>query len=61
MDAAGVVVQAAAKGSGPPVGSRVVGFHGAGRAQRRTVPTENLAILPDSVEFGPAAALPVAG
>ena len=61
-DAAGVVVQAAADGSGPPVGSRVVGFHGAGGwAQRRTVPTENLAILPDSVAFGPAAALPVAG
>ena len=61
-DAAGVVVQAAADGSGPPVGSRVVGFHGAGGwAQRRTVPTENLAILPNSVEFGPAAALPVAG
>src|ERR1700754_4014544 len=61
-DAAGVVVQAAADGSGPPVGSRVVGFHGAsGWAQRRTVPTESLAILPDSVEFGPAAALPVAG
>jgi len=61
-DAAGVVVQAAADGSGPPVGSRVVGFHGAGGwAQRRTVPTENLAILSDSVEFGPAAALPVAG
>ena len=61
-DAAGVVVQAAADGSGPPVGSRVVGFHGAGGwAQRRTVPTESLAILPDSVEFGSAAALPVAG
>jgi NADPH:quinone reductase-like Zn-dependent oxidoreductase len=61
-DAAGVVLQAAADGSGPPVGGRVVGFHGAGGwAQRRAVPTENLAILPDSVEFGPAAALPVAG
>jgi NADPH2:quinone reductase len=61
-DAAGVVLQAAADGSGPPVGSRVVGFNGAGGwAQRRSVPTENLAILPDSVEFGPAAALPVAG
>jgi NADPH:quinone reductase-like Zn-dependent oxidoreductase len=61
-DAAGVVVQAAADGSGPPVGSRVVGFNGAGGwAQRRAVPTENLAVLPDSVDFGPAAALPVAG
>src|SRR3954467_1236188 len=55
-------VQGAAAGSGPPVAGRVVGFHGAGGwAQRRAVPTENLAILPDSVEFVPAAALPVAG
>jgi NADPH:quinone reductase-like Zn-dependent oxidoreductase len=61
-DAAGVVVQAAADGSGPPVGSRVVGFNGAGGwAQLRAVPTENLAVLPDSVDLGPAAALPVAG
>jgi NADPH:quinone reductase-like Zn-dependent oxidoreductase len=61
-DAAGLVVQAAANGSGPPVGSRVVGFHGAGGwAERRAVPTENLAVLPDSVDFGAAAALPVAG
>ena len=61
-DAAGVVLQAAADGSGPPVGTRVVGFDGAGGwAQRRAVPTENLAVLPDSVDFGQAAALPVAG
>ena len=61
-DAAGVVVHAAADGSGPSVGSRVVGFNGAGGwAQRRVVPTENVAVLPDSVDFGPAAALPVAG
>jgi NADPH:quinone reductase len=61
-DTAGVVVQAAADGTGPPVGSRVVGFDGfGGWAQRRAVPTENLALLPDSVDFGPAAALPVAG
>lgn len=61
-DAAGVVVQAAADGSGPKVGSRVVGFNGAGGwAQRRAVPTENLAVLPDSADFGQAAALPVAG
>src|SRR5690349_7366398 len=61
-DAAGVVVQAAADGSGPQVGSRVVGFNGAGGwAERRAVPTENLAVLPNSVDFGAAAALPVAG
>src|SRR3954469_17488923 len=54
-DAAGGVLQGAGGGAGPPGGSRVVGFHGAGGwAQRRAVPTENLAILPDSVEFGPA-------
>jgi NADPH:quinone reductase len=61
-DAAGVVIQAAADGSGPPAGRGVVGFGGAGGwAQRRAVPTENLAVLPDSVDFGQAAALPVAG
>ncbi|MFG1930373.1 zinc-binding dehydrogenase [Mycobacterium sp. NPDC048908] len=61
-DAAGVVVHAAADGSGPQVGSRVVGFNGAGGwAERRAVPTENLAVLPNSVDFGAAAALPVAG
>src|SRR3954454_13620115 len=61
-DAAVVVIQPAADGSGPEVGSRVVGFDGAGGwAQQRAVPTENLAVLPDSVDFGQAAALPVAG
>jgi NADPH:quinone reductase-like Zn-dependent oxidoreductase len=61
-DAAGVVIQSAVDGSGPPLGSRVVGFDGAGGwAQRRAVQTENLAVLPDSLDFGIAAALPVAG
>jgi NADPH2:quinone reductase len=61
-DAAGVVIKPAADGSGPLAGSRVVGFDGAGGwAQRRAVPTENLAVLADSVDFGQAAALPVAG
>lgn len=61
-DSAGVVVQAAADGSGPGVGTRVVGFSGeAGWAQRRAVATENLTELPEFVEFEEAAALPVAG
>ena len=61
-DAAGVVSVAAADGSGPPVGTRVVGFNDQGGwAQRRAVATENIAVLPDSVDFGTAAAVPVAG
>lgn len=61
-DSAGVVIQAAADGSGPSAGTRVVGFGDAGGwAERRAVRTENLAALPDSVEFGSAAAIPVAG
>lgn len=61
-DSAGVVAVAAADGSGPAAGTRVVGFDGEGGwAERRTVATENLAVLPDSVDFGTAAALPVAG
>jgi NADPH:quinone reductase len=61
-DAAGVVAAAAADGAGPAVGSRVVTFNGQGGwAERRAVATENLAAIPDSVDFGAAAALPVAG
>jgi NADPH:quinone reductase-like Zn-dependent oxidoreductase len=61
-DAAGIVVQAAADGSGPSAGTRVVTFNGAGGwAQRRVAPTGNIAVLPDSVDFATAAALPVAG
>jgi NADPH:quinone reductase len=62
-DLAGVVERPAADGSGPPEGARVVGLTLPGRAwaQRVTVPTNDLALLPDEVTFTQAATLPVAG
>ena len=61
-DVAGLVVQAAADGSGPAVGTRVVGHpEGSGWAERVAVPTGSLAVLPDSVTSVQAAALPLAG
>lgn len=60
-DAAGVVRAAAADGSGPPVGTRVVGFGWKGGwAQLRAQDTVELAELPESVDFAEASALPVA-
>jgi NADPH:quinone reductase len=61
-DLAGEVVQAAADGTGPAVGARVVGLVNSGAwAQRVAVPTEYLAELPEAISFEQAAALPVAG
>src|SRR6185295_15871749 len=61
-DVAGVVHQAAADGSGPPQGARVVGIVRNGAwAQQVAVATQNLAELPDAVSFPQAATLPVAG
>jgi NADPH:quinone reductase-like Zn-dependent oxidoreductase len=61
-DASGTVVAAAADGSGPPTDARVATFGWSGAwAQRRAVDTGELAVLPDAVDFGAAAALPVAG
>ena len=60
-DLAGVVQRAAADGSGPPEGARVVGLHNQAWAQLAAVPTHALAVLPDEVAFAQAAALPVAG
>lgn len=61
-DLAGVVESAAADGSGPAQGRRVVGMVGAGAwAQLVAVPTETLAELPAEVSFAQAASLPVAG
>jgi NADPH2:quinone reductase len=60
-DVAGVVVRAAADGSGPPEGARVVGhaWH-AGWAERVAVSTGAVAVLPDAVSFEQAATLGVA-
>jgi NADPH2:quinone reductase len=60
-DLAGVVARAAADGSGPPEGARVVGLHTQAWAQRVCVATRDLAVLPDAVSFPQAACLPVAG
>ena len=61
-DLAGTVERAAADGSGPPVGARVVSLINPGAwAERVAVPTNALAPLPDGVSFAQAATLPVAG
>jgi NADPH:quinone reductase-like Zn-dependent oxidoreductase len=61
-DLAGVVDVAAADGSGPRVGARVVGVVLEGAwAERVAVPTNALAELPDKVTFSHAATFPVAG
>lgn len=61
-DLAGVVIQAAADGSGPPLGARVVGFMEAGAwAERVAVSTRALAEIPASVSYQQAATFPVAG
>jgi NADPH:quinone reductase len=61
-DASGVVVAAAADGTGPAAGARVAGFAmGGALAQRRAVATADLAVVPDGVDLVAAAALPAAG
>lgn len=62
-DVAGVVARAAADGSGPAEGTRVVGlkYPPGGWAQQVAIPTELLAPLPGEVGFEQAATLPVAG
>ncbi len=61
-DAAGVVVTAAADGSGPPAGTRVASFAmGGALAGRRAVATADLGVVPDGVDLVTAAALTAAG
>ncbi|HTV44797.1 MAG TPA: zinc-binding dehydrogenase [Stellaceae bacterium] len=62
QDIAGVVLRAAADGTGLGAGTRVVALcDNAGWAQRVAVPAHRLAALADNVRFEAAAALPVAG
>jgi NADPH:quinone reductase len=62
QDISGVVLQQAADGSGPAVGTRVVALtDNAGWAERAAVPAHRMAALPDNVLLEEAAALPVAG
>ncbi|WP_329586266.1 zinc-binding dehydrogenase [Kitasatospora sp. NBC_01250] len=61
-DIAGLVVQAAADGTGPGIGTRVVGHPAQGGwAEYAAVPTHSLAALPDGIDSVRAAALPLAG
>ena len=61
-DLAGEVERAAADGSGPRAGARVVGMLGEGAwAERVAVPTHALAELPEKVTFSQAATFPIAG
>jgi NADPH:quinone reductase len=62
QDLAGTVVQAAADGSGPTTGARVIGWLPTGAwAQEVAVPTDVLAPVPDGVALTEAATLPAAG
>ena len=62
QDLAGTVTRAADDGTGPAVGSRVLGVvHGGSWAQLVAVPTRSLALLPDAVTAEQGATLGVAG
>jgi NADPH:quinone reductase len=62
QDISGTVVEAAADGSGPPVGARVAALvDEAGWAERVAVPVSRVGLLPENVSFIEGATLGVAG
>ncbi len=61
-DVAGTVLTAAADGSGPKAGARVVGLmRSGGWAEQIALPTNQVAELPEGISFAQAATIPVAG
>lgn len=62
FETSGLVLKAAVDGSGPFIGTRVVGFSPKGGwAERRAINSLELVPVPPGLETGAAAALPVAG
>lgn len=64
LDLAGFVVEAAADGTGPKAGARVIamtGHSGGGWGQYAAVPASILGVVPDSVGWAEAGLLPNAG
>lgn len=62
FEAAGTVVRAAADGSGPPVGARVVSWRWGGAwAKQRAVRADEVAVIPDDLDEARAVALVGAG
>ena len=62
QDVAGTVREAAADGSGPPAGARVVAWvDQGGWAERVSASVDRVAVLPEGVSFSAAATLPIAG
>jgi NADPH:quinone reductase len=61
-DISGVVKQAAADGSSPPAGARVVGLSDfGGWCEQLPLTAAHMAVIPDSLSFAAAASLPIAG
>jgi NADPH:quinone reductase len=62
-DASGVVLRPAEFGDSPPAGTRIVTtmLTQAGWAERRAVDIDEVAVVPDDIDLGEAATLPVAG